>query len=235
MMERRLIPFKPKHVYANIISVDELELQENFESLLGFKPKSKQYNFLTTNEDHDRYVIFIVDSPKIVKDFTNPHLVACAFGTYANNTLELWHIGIFKTHPFNDNGLGRYWGTYGLVKDTSGAKIRWKNKSGKKLTQKNHEKFVFGSANPYAVAALYMFANYFPTKSVVQNSEMPCAQLFHANYDHAVHPAIQLLYKSLGFVKSPLGNYVWYEESMPPLKYSLKNYLQRMSEGLDAS
>ena len=210
-------------------------LPDGFEDRFGFKPKSKQYNFLH-NPAPESIVVLLLDSATPTYDVSSKHVIACAFGTYKDYTIELWHVGVFKDHPYNDSAKGQRWGVYGISKDSSGSKVRWKHDGGKTLTAKNHEKYVFGSANPNAVATVYKMATHFPdTRIVTQHSEMPCAQLFHPNYDHSTHPAIQLLYKSLGFVKSPLGNYVWYEENMLPLSYSFQNFLQRMSDGLDAS
>ena len=45
----------------------------------------------------------------------------------------------------------------GIVKDTSRSKIRWRSdgSDGKKLTPRNHTRFVHGTPNPYAVYAIY--------------------------------------------------------------------------------
>ena len=66
---------------------------------------------------------------------------------------------------------------------------------------------------------------------VTQNPAMPCAKLFHRDYDHATHPAIQLLYESLGFVK-PIDHYQWDSTTRAPLSHAYKRLLEHMHAGV---
>lgn len=235
-MERRLEPFLPETICIDVLTLNQLVLLDEFEKALGIKKtKSKQWNFIT-NPQPDRYIILVHNSDTKVDTIPHPNLIACAFGTYSHGNLELWHINVVKDHPVNDSQRGSRWGVYGIEKVIKNGKVRWSDVvTGTNLTMRNHEKYVFGSANPYAVGTVYMFASHFEPSlnSITQNPDMPCAQLFHSNYDHTTHPAIQLIYKSLGFVKSPMNNYVWYKSSMPPLIHSFRLFLQRMKSGLD--
>ena len=167
---------------------------------------------------------------------TNQHVVATAFGTVSGGILELTHIGVNKDHPYNNNGRGKHWGVHGIVKDTSGSKIRWRfdGSGSTKLTPKNHTRFVHGTPNPYAVYAIYKFAtsNKFTNiHTVKQNPAMPCAKLFHSDYDHATHPAIQLIYQALDF-KKPLDHYQWDSSICHPFHTSYTILLDRMNAGV---
>ena len=232
-MERRLEPFSPKLLAVSPFTGDAIAPVEDFECL-GFKERSAQGNFLRAASSNTVVVLVheVHTSPQRMDDV---EVVASAFGsTNHQGDAVIWYVGVNKRHTFNDSKQGTRWGHYGLTKDTSGAKTRWKS-GNSKLTMRNHGRLVKGSANPYAVLALWSFLKYTKAQNASQHPELPCAQLFHPKYDHTTHPATQLIYNSLGFIKSPMGNYVRYNSTSSPLNDWMREYLERLQLGLDAS
>ena len=236
-MERKLKPFIPKFVRYNVFPLNEIELEEGYEYSFGFKPSSKQANFLNGGNTDGFFVI--VNDGTSTNNPTSSNAVARAFGTYKNGKVELWHISVSKDHAYNDSSKGQNWGHYGLTPKLTGKKRRWLESEGKQLTIKNHENFIKGSANPYAVYAIYAIAKHFSPTEITQNQDMPCAQLFHKDYDHTIHPAIQLIYSSLNFKKSAMGNYIWphtdKEKKDLTITDSFKIFLKNMVLGKDTS
>ena len=166
---------------------------------------------------------------------TSPHVVATAFGTVSVGTLELTHVSVNKDHAYNRSDGGKNWGAR-RRQDASGRQVRWRSddSSATKLTMKNHTKYVRGTPNPYAAFAIYKFATsskFGTITTVKQNPAMPCAKLFHKDYDHTPHPAIQLLYESLGFVK-PIDHYQWDSTTRAPLSSAYNRLLEHMHAGL---
>lgn len=210
-----------------------IEPIDNFEQL-GFSRKSAQGNFLA-GDDPEKFAV-IVHEPHVEEHrIDGPHVVACAFGTRSVQGGVVWYVGVNKNHSLNNSERGRRWGHYGLSKDSTGAKTRWKETDGKKITAKNHVKHVKGSANPYAVFALWCFCKFALSRDIWQHSTLPCAQLFHKDYDHTTHPATQLIYTSLGFAKTQLGHFARYDALSRPLNECFRQFLERMRAGLDAS
>ena len=232
-MQRHLAPFAPETLV--VTALGDAGSIESYESM-GFKARSMQDNFLRGGDPNKVVVVVHVASAGLVDRIDHPAVVASCFGrrTSSGGGAEVWHVGVNKRHALNNSDSGRRWGHYGLRKDTSGAKTRWTSE-GRKLTMKNHVKFVMGSANPYAVQALWGFCTVSEAKDVWQNPELPCAQLFHPNYDHSTHPAVQLVYTSLDFVKTPLGNFARYGDASKPLAACLQQFFSRMRVGADAS
>jgi hypothetical protein len=206
-----------------------LTLEGDFHEALGIKVHSKLWNFLKTPAA-GRYACLLHDAPTTSP--TSEHTVAVAFASLHGSTLVLWHVGVRKAHPLNDSRGGRRWGVYGLTKDGN----RWRSADGTRLTSRNKhlERYVFGSPNPYAMLVVCALAERFsPLAAIEQHPDMPCAQLFHPHYDHSTHPAIQLLYRALGFVRSPVGHYVWYASEQRALAESAFLCFSRMKRGLD--
>jgi hypothetical protein len=232
LLSRNLVPFRPLSIYYNVLNVADIEVTEDVFYRLGIKEKSKQANFLKSNNSN-YYVVLISSTPKPTQLY-DESIVAYALGSFMSGELMLWQVGIVKSHPWNDSERGKNWGVYGISKVREGNNVRWKSHDGKKLTMKNHAKYIKGTPNPYAVSAVFLFAKYFPNiRSITQNPESPCAAVFHKDYDHTTHPAIVTIYKALGFERSMVGNYVWYSDVMPTLDHSLKQMLVRMHKGID--
>lgn len=234
-MKNNLRPFIPYETSYTILPLTRVHLEPGFEDKLGFKVNSNQYKFLK-NPAANKYVILVFASGVYTNSPTSPHVVSLAFGTVSVGTLELTHVSVNKDHAYNRSDGGKNWGAHGIVKDASGRQVRWRSddSSATKLTMKNHTKYVRGTPNPYAAFAIYKFATsskFGTITTVKQNPAMPCAKLFHKDYDHTTHPAIQLLYESLGFVK-PIDHYQWDSTTRAPLSNAYKRLLEHMHAGL---
>lgn len=234
-MKDHLRSFVPYDTSYTILPLTHVHLESGFEEKLGFKVNSNQYKFLKTPAKN-KYMIIVFPTGVYTISPTSSHVVSIAFGTVSGDTLELTHVSVNKYHPYNQSDRGQNWGTHGIVKDVSGRLVRWRSDDSSltKLTMKNHTRYVHGTPNPYAVFAIYKFAtsSKFGTINVVkQNPDMPCAKLFHSGYDHTTHPAIQLLYESLGFVK-PIEHYQWDSTSRAPLSNAYGRLLEHMQAGL---
>lgn len=98
---------------------------------------------------------------------------------------------------FDLNGLQKTINSHG--------KVRWKF-DGKNLTQVGK---VSGSPNPilaFGIVKLMEAAG--EVKSVTQDPTLPCGQFYHgaATYDHAAHPTLELVYRSLHFTPADSTN-----------------------------
>lgn len=234
-MKNNLRPFVPHETSFTILPLTRVHLEPGFEEKLGFKVNSNQYKFLK-NPAANKYIIIVFPTGVYTNSPTSPHVVSLAFGTVSVGTLELTHVSVNKDHPYNRSDGGKNWGAHGIVKDVSGRQDRWRSddSSATKLTMKNHTRYVHGTPNPYAAFAIYKFATsskFGTITTVKQNPAMPCAKLFHKDYHHTTHPAIQLLYESLGFVK-PIEHYQWDSTSRAPLSSAYNRLLEQMRAGL---
>lgn len=234
-MRNNLTPFVPNDVTYTILPLTKVKLEPGYETQLGFKKNSNQDRFLRTPMANS-FVVIVMPRGVYTNSLTSRHVVATAFGTVNHGILELTHIGVNKQHPFNISDAGKRWGAHGIVKDASGTKVRWRSDdpNATKLTAKNHTRFVHGTPNPYVVFAIYKFATstkFHAIHTVKQNPGMPCAKLFHKDYDHSTHPAIQLIYESLDF-KKPLDHYQWNSSNCHSLVTSYTTLLERMRVGL---
>ena len=230
-MERRLQSFLPDYrLRTKLLSIDQLDLEEGFEEKLHFLPQSKQWNFFTT-PDPSRFVLLLMRSTDDTASPTSDETLALVFGEVHGARMDLWHVSTNRNHPLNDSQQGRRWGMYGLERVTEGSKVRWKRPEGGKVTAHNHAKAVRGTPNPYAAIAICEAVIAFGVHEVQQNPEMPCAQLFHKDYDHTSHVAIALLYRSLGF-EYRVGRYVWYD-FFDSMQKRLARLLWAMSRGED--
>lgn len=238
MLTNRLRPFRP-HAPLRFAtrSVVEVDLDVVPYDEFGFEEGSKQARFFESAATN-RVVAFLyedagTDPPHSLLD---PRVVARLFGTQdRDGSLELWHLSVHRRHPLNDSGKGTRWGVHGVVKDTSGRKVRWKSVDGAKLTPHTAEDHVRGTPNPYAVELLVRTVERLACPSVRQHDAMPCAKLFHKDYDHATHPATQLIYRALKFIRgSGVLHYTWLADRMPPLRYSYDRLLLSMRHGTNA-
>lgn len=245
-MENRLAPFTP-HDSLDFVALQVRDANVDVEDLYaeyGFKFGSKQHNFLTQHyEDEERVVVLLHSalpgSPQ-PQHLANPSVVVRAFGTIRRNArsggneLELWHISVRKQHPLNDSARGTRWGVFGIDCAAILPRVTWRAAGGgAKLTRRNAAKHIKGTPNPYAMECLVRFAELYRCTIVAQNPEMPCAQLFDAQYCQRTHPATLLLYRALGFAKPPaLDHYVWSSESMKPFRDKWEEAKERMASGL---
>jgi len=229
---------------------------EQIKNVFGFQKDSAQYNFLvktdpsassasSSRRSSSRYMVLLqIPSNKTGKYKTSDVIfsednVAWVFGTRGAALFEVCHIGVNKGHHLiAANRAEPTWGWCGLVSRASKAssgKIRWfTDDDDTRLTPTNFAKHIHGRANPYAVRALYAFCTLdvqnTPRRGV-QQANMPCAQLFHENYDHATHPGIALIYSSLHF-KYVDGKYQWHPGSNSSLENSFKEYTDTWASDL---
>lgn len=238
MFTNRIQPFRPQgslrlamrpavDVEMDVVPYDEF----------GFKEGSKQARFFESTAAN-RVVAFLYEDAgtEAPRSLLDPRVVARLFGTQdRDGSLELWHLSVHQKHPLNDSGKGTRWGVHGVVKDTSGHKVRWKSVDGATLTSQTAAAHVRGTPNPYAVDLLVRTVERLACPSVRQHDDMPCAKLFHKDYDHATHPATQLIYRSLKFIRgSGVLHYTWLADRMPPLRYSYDRLLESMRCGTSA-
>jgi hypothetical protein len=220
-------PHTIPRVKVSVLRLSQIAMPEGIENRFNTSVNSKQYNFLTSGDERG-FIALLCDGDHITNDVMDRRIISYAFGKYDNHELELWEIGIFRSHALSDKR--GWWGVNDMVKTTIGkkGKVRWIH-NGTKLRPTNYESRVTGRANPYVVAVVYLLTKYFRAdlRSVVQNSDMPCARLFHNDYCHATHPSIHLIYTTLGFHRSPLGNYVWYKEYMESMQKKLHEFLSK--------
>ena len=233
-MERRLLPFHPESALrAKVLPIDDLCLEDGFHERLGFAVSSKQWNFLHTPR-HSRFVLLLMRCGDDTSSPTDDRTLAVVFGERSGGMIELWHVSVNRRHPLNDSHRGERWGIYGIERVVEGQKTRWRQPGGGKVTARNHTRLVRGTPNPYAVIAVAEVVRHFGgVTQVQQHPEMPCAQLFHKDYDHASHPAIALIYRSLGF-RYQVGRYVWYE-FMGSMSERLSRLLEAMALGRDGA
>jgi hypothetical protein len=71
-----------------------------------------------------------------------------------------------------------------------------------------------------------------------QDASMPCAKLFSSEYsrpgDQRSHPAVLLLYLSMGFVRPPQLSHYVRSEGAPPLAALYQRLLRCMKVGIPA-
>lgn len=241
MLQRRLEPFRPAsalhfHVIRaptlDVLGVDDAEVYEEY----GFKADSMQYNFFRETHKTSHFVAVLYeqtnDAPPTT--MTSDNVVTRLFGSVTGSDMVIWYVGARKLHPLNDSDRGKRWGVFGIGKIAStSSNVRWQTEKGGNITKRNSEGHIRGSPNPYALRILIEVAHTFSSSFVVQNPDMPCAKLFHKDYDHSAHPATLLLYRTLGFVKPPdLEHYIWNALVHPPLERSYTAALERMAAGL---
>ena len=233
-MERRLRPFIPDlNLSFKLLALDELDLEEDFHIHLGFKEQSKQWNFLKSPHP-SRFALLLMREGDDTSSPTSDETLAFVFGECQGRRMDLWHVNVNRNHPLNDSQRGERWGVYGIERDMQGSFHRWKKMDGKRVTASNHERVIRGTPNPYAVIAIFQAVASFPNVTEVQqNPEMPCAQMFHKDYHHTSHPAISLIYKSLGF-RYQVGRYVWYSffGSMQERRDKLIYFMSRGEDGV---
>jgi hypothetical protein len=236
-LTNRLSPFEPQpYLRVAVRSVGEMTfVDEDTEHEFGFKPRSKQSRFFDPPHAPKRVVgMLYVAGSGVPTSMTDPAVVCRLFGTVdRDGSLELWHISVAPSHPLNDSGKGTRWGVHNVAMDTSGAKTRWRSTDGTTLTERNAQTYVRGTPNPYAVECLVRVAEYLNCPSIRQHDQMPCAKLFHKDYDHRTHPAVMLIYEALRFARAPgVGQYIWMRDTMPPLLHSYQRLVQCMFFGI---
>jgi hypothetical protein len=250
-MQRKLEPFdvvgKSSGLMVTPVGISDLPHGACYERF-GFKRNSAQDRFLKSGGAGFVVIVHGVhDDP--VTAFVTPDssMVSCAFGEItpqrSTTGARVWYVGVNKENQMNDSHHGVNWGHYGLTPHVlSNHSVRWKL-GGKNVTAAMHQKvqIAHGSANPFAVLALLEFCKLVKhhakrsAMTIEQHPGLPCAQLFHTSYSHATHPAICLIYQSLGFVKTAMGTYAWYSDLCPPFEAHHDRFVAYMLEGRDAS
>lgn len=210
-------------------------VDEGTEEVFGFKPRSKQSRFFTDpKKGSARVVCLLYEAGPRPVSMTDERVVARFFGTLdRDSSLELWHLSVNPSHPLNDSARGKRWGVHSITRDDTGSKTRWRGMDGTKLTNRNSEGHVRGSPNPYAVECLVRGVEVIHCPSVRQHDQMPCANLFHSDYNHSTHPSTLVIFKTLDFRKPPsLAHYMWMRSLNTSLLHSHSKMVQCMQHGI---
>lgn len=210
-------------------------LDEDTEDEFGFKPRSKQSRFFTDPKAGSaRIVCLLYEAGPRPTSMTDERVVARFFGTLdKDSSLELWHLSVNQSNPLNNSQKGKCWGVHSIIRDETGVKTRWRGLDETKLTNRNSEAHVRGCPNPYAVECLVRGVEMLSCPSVRQHDQMPCANLFHSDYDHVTHPSTLLIFKTLDFRKAPsLTHYMWIRSLNTSLLHSHSKMVQCMQHGI---
>ena len=233
MLQNRLAPFEPEsNLRLTIERATPMMLSAtNMKKEFGFEEDSKQGNFFK-RATKKSVVALLYQGTRKPETMSDPNVVCRLFGVVDRQGLELWHISANPKNALNDNRKGKSWGIFDITPyKRKDGKTRWVSSSGESLTEKSHAAYVRGSPNPYIVELIIRVADILDLKEIAQYSEMPCAKLFHNNYDHKNHPAIYLIYKCLDFIKG-VDTFVWYRGQRAPLLRSYLKMLQMMEFGI---
>ena len=161
MLQRRIRPFVPEFdLRTKLLRIGELDLEQGFHNHLGFKERSKQWNFLTSFHP-SRFVLLLMRRGDDTFSPTSEKTIAVAFGEYNGRSVDLWHVSVNRTHPLNDSRNGERWGVYGIKRVVEKSRIRWINSDGRKITAANHVQFIKGTPNPYAVLVVSGVVDHF--------------------------------------------------------------------------
>ena len=197
----------------------------------GFDKKSKQNGFFA-KKGKVKHPVVAVLAVRPATTLSDAAVVARLFGEMVRGReLVLWHVSVRRSHPLSDSDGGRRWGVYGVEPRQEGSKVRWYDERGTKVNKTNCESIVRGSPNPYAAKLIVDVATRLGVKAVRQHEAMPCSQLFDAQYSHRTHPAILLLFRSLGFRREG-DAYAWSEERDLPLADNWERTRKCMSLGM---
>jgi hypothetical protein len=237
MLQKNLKAYRPNlNLSLSRIEADESVLgTDDLEGEYGFKEGSMQHGFfLKTPQGRAKRIVVVLHSGNTTPTSMNSgNVIARLFGIQRGRELEIWHLSVNKSNERNDSDGGKKWGLYGIQLDRSSAKSRWYDSQGKMLGRGNSESVVRGSPNPYAVQCLYLTIKALDSNMARQHDAMPCAQLFHSQYDHKTHPATLLIYRTLGFERvGGLDAYSWNKDIMVDIDSSWDRYLFRMSMGI---
>lgn len=245
--ENRLQPFTVSELLRmHIVSASQVDFNtgDDVHFHFGFGPTSKQARFFSHSSCRRRIVAMLWSATLSSTGSTSrtpptsmldDRVVCRLFGEMdRDGSLELWHLSTRASHPLNDSQQGRRWGVHNLETMMVAQRVRWCSlHGGTRITCTNAKAHVRGSPNPYAVELIVRCAEYLRCPSVRQHDDMPCATLFHPDYDQRTHPATMLIYEALGF-KRPKGmhHYFWHRSFMPSLIHSYAQCIQKMHLGL---
>ena len=228
-------PFDNLTLRLSRLPADESSLgDDDLSSEFGFVTGSQQHNFFV-KKGAGKVVFALHTSSSSPSSLSSGEVVARIFGVVRGSDFEIWHLSVRKGHPLNSSNSGTRWGIYGIkVIDPNATKIRFaEGVSGQQVSKSNMEKLVRGSPNPYATYCLYSAMKEVRCSVARQNEASPCSQLFDSQYSHRTHPGTLLLYRSLGFEKSPgLDGYSWNEKTMVDLDDSWRLLLFRFRLGV---
>lgn len=177
----------------------------------GYKWRSRQDRFFDAPRDaserrrfqnREVALVFTGDGPP-PRHMADPRVVARVFGELERGVFVIWHASVNKAHPLNNAEQGTHWGVCNNVRYDG---RHWFHGT-TRLTQARAESVVGGSPNPYLVHCLLEYSVRRVCERMAQDPSMPCAKLFSADYsrpgDQKSHPATLLLYKTLGFTRTP--------------------------------
>lgn len=229
-------PFVPTECRFHVWHARDVETRvDDYEREYAYKERSRQDRFF----DADRawrgtpeVAVLYTGAAAPPRHLASARVVARVFGVReTSGSFTIWHASVRKAHPLNASGRGTRWGVCNTIRFDG---RRWHGASGT-LTQRRAEAEVAGTPNPYLCECLARYGAARKCEAMGQDPEAPCAQLFSAaSSNHRSHPAVLLLYLSMGFVRARgLTHYVRFDTS-PPLAGCHARLLARMRRGLPA-
>lgn len=182
---------------------DRKTVETELENVLGLKGGlASQY----MDAKRERRVVLLFPKDSAAREPTDA--VAMAFGVVKRERglciLTLYRIARISEAPAycSSQPDGKRWMVLGMTpKQGTAKKIRWVNEHGKQVKTVGHAD---GSPNPFVAMALQQLiqnvADEFGDLScVIQEPTLPCAQNYHKDHCHGPYPAMELIFRSLGF------------------------------------
>lgn len=238
-MRAALQPFRPNaswSVCPLVVSNKCMGPIETLRNEYGFEENSMQYNFFSDSPTSDRRFVYVMYSksrppPRTMR---SNGVVARVFGDVSpKGDVVIWHVSVNKRHPWNNNKRGERWGVFGIYLDESTKKARWVDERGRMVTRTNADTWVRGTPNPYAVLLLKCALVSLEARAARQHDTMPCAHLFDKQYSHKSHPAILLIFRALGFLRTKNADaYILPEDAVCSLKSATARMLLKMAKGV---
>ena len=209
VLERRLRPFVPYAHKVVCFPLTQLMLPDDRMSDFDFKEDSMQGNFLRRRPSDGFMCLVVPPGAERTRDPTSERVVARAFGVCRRDEVTLWHVSARK-HPWNDSKGGARWGIFGIERRRTPAGDTYFHQAGggPRLTDRNYDRHVQGTPNPYAAAAVVGLCQRLKATRAIVNPLSPCANPFRAGEPHRHSPAASLLLRALGFVRSLLRDEV---------------------------
>ena len=234
VLDRRLGPFVPHAHKVVCFPLKQLALPDGRMSDFDFKEDSMQGNFLRRRPSDGFMCIVVPPGTERTRDPTSERVVARAFGVCRRGEVTLWHVSARK-HPWNDSRNGVRWGIFGIERrrTPSGDTYYHQPGGGPRLTDRNHDRHVQGTPNPYAAAAVAGLCQRLNATRAIVNPLSPCANPFRAGEPHRHSPAASLLLRALGFVRSLLRDEVstYFLDDCSRLEHNVAYMLEQMGTG----
>ena len=236
VLERRLGPFVP-HVHKVVcFQLKKLVLPDGRMSDFDFKVDSMQGNFLHRRPSDGFMCLVVPPGAERTRDPTSERVVARAFGVCRRGEVTLWHVSA-RRHPWNDSSSGVRWGIFGIERRrTPAGDTYYHQPGGPRLTDRNHDRHVQGTPNPYAAAAVVGLCRRLKATRAMVNPLSPCANPFRVGEPHRHSPAASLLLRALGFSRSLVRAEVstYFLDDCSRLEENVACMLEQMSAGAPA-